>query len=391
MLWGEVGNEGRKEGFRGGFFEGMKLSGRGGVVDLRWSRRTLGWLGFGLVCLYLVVNLLFSSFQSGDALTGEESVAMVKHYRGNYVRFGKEREMAVEGSEGREVVTGEDWKGTAIEVDANLDFKELRFNSSNPTVGKFRLVVMTMDRPWSLDRLLKSINEVNFLGDEVILDIWIDRAKNGVLDDKVLTVAREFEFRHGRKVIYKRTVNAGLFRQWVFTWTPSDVGEEAILLEDDLEVSPHFYTWLKGARQRYAKHTDVAAFTLQRAKILCSKYHDSLQMKVSERYPVFFYELLGSWGCSPNRKHWKEFAVFFRAKAWDPNFHPYVDGLIMTEWYKKQEGKHTMWTQFFIYWCELNGYYNGYANLPNERTLASNWQETGLHYDRKVNSKEIAG
>jgi len=331
---------------------------------------------FGCILICVSIGWTFSVLVL-DSTRESTAIARVHDYEVHYARDHRQREAA-------EPLQEREPPNDVMELEVGLDAEEVPFGTPKSIIEKFRVVVMTMDRAESLSRLLDSINDAHFHKDEVILDIWIDRPKQGKIDENVLAVARNFDFKHGRKVIYKRTQNAGLFRQWVLTWHPSDAGENAILLEDDLEVSPYFYTWLKRARQAYMSHPEIASFTLQRAGILCSKYENSFKIHVPDRYSVFLYNLLGSWGHSPNREHWRKFAEWFKERAWDKSFKPYVDGLVMTDWYKKQEGKETMWTMFYIYWCEKYGYYNMYVNLHENKTLASNWQEPGLHFRAKV-------
>ena len=100
---------------------------------------------------------------------------------------------------------------------------------------------------------------------------------------------------------------------------------------------------------------------------------------------------MGSWGFAPHPKIWREFQDWFHLKVNDKSFHPYVDGIVMTGWYKSFEKKGTadgMWTMWFIYFCEENRLYTLYNNLnrvlgASTHGLSVHRQEPGLHFHGK--------
>jgi hypothetical protein len=258
---------------------------------------------------------------------------------------------------------------------------------------ELRVIVLTMDREPSLRRLLASLTAADFEGDRVDLDIWIDRASTSDEAGETLALmantARTVNWTQGIKTIHKRVGNAGLYEQWIYTWNVTeDTTEVAVILEDDLEVSPRFYIWLKNARLHYASDPFVAAFTLQRAELRPRQRPGvaSGKLVVDASKPVFKYRLLGTWGFAPEKRPWLEFRAWYEEMR-RVNARPYVDKLMTTNWYKSQEkGKivaNTMWSQWFIKFADVNDYFTVYANLPDGTTLASNYREGGLHYSDK--------
>lgn len=251
-----------------------------------------------------------------------------------------------------------------------------------------RLIVITMDRAKSLTRLLKSLAAANYGEDIVDLDIWIDRPQDGSLvSSDIVAISRNLSWKQGTKTIHKRTVNAGLYQQWIYTWNiTSETTEFAVILEDDLEVSPSFYQWLLVARAAYAQDPEVAAFTLQRSTLRPRQRRGiaSGPLRIAKEHHVFKYRLLGTWGFAPQRDHWIEFRKWFEAnRAQDVK--PYVDGLITTEWYKKQEKNGfapNMWSQWWIKFADEKNYFTLTGHLPDGTTLAANWRESGLHYSK---------
>lgn len=248
-----------------------------------------------------------------------------------------------------------------------------------------RLIVLTMNRASSLGRLLKSLVSASYGDDVVDLDIWIDRKKGSPINEDVLAFARNTTWTRGTKTIHKRTVNAGLYQQWIYTWNiTSETTEFAVILEDDLEVSPAFYEWLRLARAAYAQDPEVAAFTLQRSTLRPRQRKGiaSGNLNISKEHHVFKYRLLGTWGFAPQRDHWVEFRKWFElCRARDDK--PYVDGLITTDWYKSQERNGfapNMWSQWWIKFVDEKNYFTVTPHLPDGTTLAANWKEPGLHF-----------
>lgn len=261
------------------------------------------------------------------------------------------------------------------------------------TAPHLRIIVLTMDREASLRRLLRSLDSAEYGGDRVDLDIWIDRGSSTADAEKTMesiaSASMERIWKHGVRSVHRRTENAGLYEQWIYTWNITESTTEAcVILEDDLEVSPSFYLWLKEARKLYASDPSVAAFTLQRAELRPRQIPGvaSGKLHVDSKFPVFKYRLLGTWGFAPEKRAWLEFRTWYEEMR-ASGARPYVDNLMTTSWYKSQEKggpiAKTMWSQWFIKFADVNDYFTVYANLPNESTLASNYREVGMHYSDK--------
>lgn len=250
-----------------------------------------------------------------------------------------------------------------------------------------RLIVLTMDRSEALQRLLTSAAGADYGGDHVDLDVWVDRRDGAPIDARVLAAAARVHWPHGAKTVYARRKNGGLYQQWIYTWRIAERADEvAIILEDDLELSPAFYQWLKLARSAYAADPEVAAFTLQRSTLRPRLPFGvrSRVLSIPSDQPVFKYRLLGSWGFSPQREAWAEFRTWFEQKR-AAGAKPYVDNLITTEWYKSQEKNGfapSMWTQWWIKFADEKGYFTVTPHLPDGTTLCANWRENGMHYSK---------
>ena len=63
--------------------------------------------------------------------------------------------------------------------------------------------------------------------------------------ERILKFVDEFKWIYGEKMVHYRTVNAGLQGQWLEMWWPGSDDEFVFVVEDDLEVSPLYYKFLK--------------------------------------------------------------------------------------------------------------------------------------------------
>ena len=77
----------------------------------------------------------------------------------------------------------------------------------------------------------------------------MDQKLNG--SHQILDFVDGFVWKFGDKIVHYRTENVGLQAQWLESWWPSDDNEFAFVVEDDLEVSPLYYKFLKGLILEY--------------------------------------------------------------------------------------------------------------------------------------------
>jgi hypothetical protein len=257
-----------------------------------------------------------------------------------------------------------------------------------------RIIIMTMDRRESFMRLWWSLERAHYFGDRIDIDVWVDRnSTNHVADPEFLREISRLPWAHGRKRVHVWKRNAGIRKQWIDTWFFSagsslekQLRERAVILEDDLSVSPFFYKWLKLAHKAFENNDEVIAYTLTRAS-LCPAHCGELYGGPGPEHVAtqFLSPLVGSWGLSPKASHWIAFRQWYHEEALRKNIRPYVDGLITTDWYRLFEMEHreqSMWTAFHIKYVDLHlgKMYVLYVKAPDSTTLASNHKEKGLHY-----------
>ncbi|KAK1319692.1 hypothetical protein QJS10_CPB04g00468 [Acorus calamus] len=182
--------------------------------------------------------------------------------------------------------------------------------------------VLAYDRPPSLRRCLRSLASADYSGDSVDLHVFLDHFKNSSSNvDANLEASRRtlefldgFAWRFGRKVVHYRTGNAGLQAQWLEAWWPGSDDEFAFVVEDDLEVSPVFYRYLKGLILKYyydpANYSpSIYGASLQRPRFVAGKHGNKLQ--VDDDVRLFLYQMVGTWGQLLFPKPWKEFRLWY--------------------------------------------------------------------------------
>jgi FkbM family methyltransferase len=235
------------------------------------------------------------------------------------------------------------------------------------------IAVLTMNRVESLRRLLMSLENTEYDNDRVHLVIRVDHATN---NSAVVVLAKSFDFSHGEKTVHVATTNKGLRESWFDAWHPSTDESRGIILEDDVEVSPKWYAWLKAAWKTYGDRDDLAGISLQRQTLVPK--NPSKQMEIVNDHVPFLYALVGSIGFSPHPKQWTAFLHWVATADLDRVSTP---GLVTSDWYAQLD-KRSMWTQAFIYFCKTHDLYTLYTNLPHKKTLGAHHREKGEHYGK---------
>ena len=242
----------------------------------------------------------------------------------------------------------------------------------------FRIIVLAKDRAKSLQRLLDSIGNAKYDTDNIQLIIRVDYVDNAAHRETV-QVAHGFNFTASTSMPHvvhrrKRKGSGGLRQAWLDAWkVPKG---HAIILEDDIELSPHWYTWLKAAWASYDSVKNLAGISLQRQTLIPMK--PSKSQDLVQHTDPFLYKLVGSIGFSPHPQRWMEFLAWVQTIDLD-SFPAVVPGLVTTDWYKKHDKK-SMWTQLFIYFCEERDLYTLYSYHKNKETLAAHLRERGEHF-----------
>jgi hypothetical protein len=135
-----------------------------------------------------------------------------------------------------------EWKSMLFQLvyDANLTLIDWNI----PSV---QISIITNNRPHSLLRLLRSLENSRYFGDTLDLRLNMEDSADPITKQ----LAADLQWEHGTVFVHHRIAHGGLLTAVVESWYPRSNDSYGLLLEDDVEVSPLFYAWLKLALLRY--------------------------------------------------------------------------------------------------------------------------------------------
>lgn len=107
--------------------------------------------------------------------------------------------------------------------------------------------IITKDRPKSLSRLLRSLSNGRFFGDSADIRINLEQSA----DMETMKLVEGFSWPRGSVFTHHRVIHGGLLPAVVESWYPGSNDTYGLLLEDDVELSPLFYAWVKMSILRY--------------------------------------------------------------------------------------------------------------------------------------------
>ncbi|KAK0603109.1 hypothetical protein LWI29_001516 [Acer saccharum] len=193
-------------------------------------------------------------------------------------------------------------------------YSSLPISSSNPThITTFSpnsntfsptIKLLTFNRLNSLSRCLRSLAAADYSSDKVHLHIYIDHFNNASSSDfeesqAILRFVDGFEWKFGEKVVHYRTANVGLQAQWLEAWWPTSDNEFAFVVEDDLEVSPLFYKFLRSFIVNYYYNPSnfthsIYGASLRRPRFVPGKHGNKIHLDSGKH--VFLYQIVGTLG-----------------------------------------------------------------------------------------------
>ncbi|CAB1115055.1 unnamed protein product [Ectocarpus sp. CCAP 1310/34] len=246
---------------------------------------------------------------------------------------------------------------------------------------KISIHVITNDRLTSLMRLVKSLQDSHFLGDEVELSFHVDVDADGELMDYLMGVDWPF----GDKQIHHRIQRGGLISAVTESFHPSTPHDYAIFLEDDIEVSPAFYAWSKHLLLRYRYSSDAAhpvtlnANTMPTTSLAgISLYTPRIEEVTAQRAHLDFNRaasgynaLLFQTPCSWGTVYFPEVWMHLHAALVNDKYKD-IPGVLVNGW----SGS---WKKFLFSLMYHNDWYLLYPGYKQEQSFATNHMEAGVH------------
>ncbi|CAL5020118.1 unnamed protein product [Urochloa decumbens] len=260
--------------------------------------------------------------------------------------------------------------------------------ASLPNWNRMRISVniITQNRASSLLRLLTSLRSAYYLGDEVPISFNMDSR----VDASTLKVVSSFDWPHGPKTLRRRIIQGGLIRAVSESWYPASDDDYGLLLEDDIEVSPYYYLWVKYALLAYRYDPTISLPELSSISLYTPRLVEVVKERPKWNATAFFgkvhpntpylHQLPCSWGAVFFPKHWREFYAYMAARfTEDAKKNPVQIPRSRTN------GWQASWKKFLIDMMYLRGYVSLYPNFPNQTSFSTNHMEPGAHISAKDN------
>ncbi|RIB28372.1 hypothetical protein C2G38_2158142 [Gigaspora rosea] len=223
-----------------------------------------------------------------------------------------------------------------------------------------QIQVITQDRPQSLSRLMKSLNSSIYFGDN----------------------------------------QGGLITAVVESYYPTTNDDYAIILEDDIEVSPFYYIWAKYTILKYKYGIDRNLVGRLYGVSLCNtrlnefnittgrRLFNAAEVLQDTKYPnnsPYLSQIPCSWGVLFFPEIWREFHEYLNARKQD------LAGPKLLKMYVPKSRSNRWggdsWKRYFIELIYFRGYLMLYPNYEDFNSFTSNHAEKGVHFGSKNKHK----
>lgn len=234
------------------------------------------------------------------------------------------------------------------------------------------IVVVAYNRPRSLSRILQSLDNALY---PYPVELIISIDKSDV--PEVLDLATKFIWRHGKKRIIAHSVNLGLRKHVLACGSLSSDHDAIILLEDDLFVSPGFYTYTVQAIGFYSDDPKISGISLY-AHAYNETAHKTF-IPLSDNSDVFFMQLPSSWGQCWTKSQWSDFLTWYDVnKESDITIQEGIPDNV-AYW------PETSWKKYFVKFLIDTDRYFVYPRF----SLTTNCGDPGTHFNNKLNFQQV--
>ncbi|KAL4209898.1 hypothetical protein CU097_004870 [Rhizopus azygosporus] len=263
-----------------------------------------------------------------------------------------------------------------------------------------KLVIITDRRPHSLSRLLQSALRSVYFGDRVDLNVHMEQSADRV----TRMLVNSFMWKQGAKQIRHRIKKGGLMPAIVESWYPSHDDEYAVLLEDDIEVSPYFYAWSKYAILKYRYGRNREAYRLMYGVSLYAPRNLELlpagrvtfdpNSVLLPRYPPqmpYLSQVPCSWGAVYFPEHWREFHGYLVRRLEDLNLPKNSTARVISVPGSRSDKWKKSWKKYFIELVYLRAYVMLYPNFHQFEAFSTNHVEVGTHFKSDGKRQSVIG
>lgn len=286
-------------------------------------------------------------------------------------------------------VKSESCEGRKQLIELMIESEKRRSVDIPPYTVEIKL--LAYNRPHAIMRCLRALERAEYGNDRVDIVVFLDHfpvttpqsdidAKLS-LHHKILEMVQSFKWSHGSMRVHWRATNANLQIAWIESFYPVDNDTYAFVVEDDIEVSPMYYMYLKKMIDQYrytgTRNPFIYGISFQRQHLVPG-YYSGKSVHVENQSQPYLYQLVGTWGQILFPEHWREFRRYFDERRAFDSLKPRLGGLITDYWYQQKGEK--IWTPWFIRFVYAKGYYCLYTNFPGNKALSASHRDVGENF-----------
>lgn len=219
--------------------------------------------------------------------------------------------------------------------------------------------------------------------------------------DKVtMSLVNDYQWIHGKKTLRHRVQKGGLMPAIIESWYPKHNDDYAVLLEDDISLSPLFYVWSKYniLKYRYGNQGElnknvygISLYSPKNVELhrVGRRPFDPNEVLYNTSYPArtpYLSQIPCSWGAVYFPEHWREFHTFLTTQLDDLDHFQFLNislPMSRSDRWKKS------WKKYFIQLVYLRAYVMIYPNYQDFESFSTNHLETGTHVKSEKRIKII--
>lgn len=225
------------------------------------------------------------------------------------------------------------------------------------------IVAVAYNRVDSLTRLLNSLDKAYYNDSSPTLIISVDKSKTDVVE----RYADDYQWHYGKKIVDKHEQNLGLRAHMMSLGKWFENYDAIVVLEDDIVVSPNFYSYACQAVEKYYSCSKIAGISLYSFSI---NYQTGAPfVPIKDEHDAYFMNCAMSWGEVWMRDSWVRFYDWY-LKHQDFPVLKHLPRSICS-WNQKS------WLKYHTRYCiEENKYF-----VHPYTSLTTNYSDAGEHSD----------
>ena len=242
-------------------------------------------------------------------------------------------------------------------------------------MGTIALVAVGYNRPDSIEQLLQSLLRADYGNDRVDLVVSLDK---GQRQQEIVSVAQNIDWPYGEKTVRKFSERQGLRLHIIQCGDLTEKYDAVVVLEDDLLVAPHFYSYVKQAVNHYVTDDRIAGISLYKHQM-----HPGVNRPfepANNGFDVYMQQFAMSWGQCWTKEMWHAFRDWYNKNEKKDLGEGNLLPAYVSHWNKQS------WLKYYMrYIVESNKYF-----IYPYFSLSTNASDVGEHCRIPNNDFQVA-